>query len=250
MTEFFYALFSTLIVSLVSLIGIFTIKINEKTLQKSLMPMIAFAAGALFGDVFIHIIPEIFKNDSTSPNSQSLMILLGIIIFFVIEKFLQWRHCHELPDQHHHPHPVGMMTTIGDAIHNFTDGIMIGASFIISIPVGIATTLAVIFHEIPQEIGNFATLIQAGYTRRKALIYNFISALTAFLGVFLVFSLGNNVTNISDLILPIIAGSFIYIAGSDLVPILHTSNRAKDAAFQLSALSAGVLVMYLLIFLD
>lgn len=165
----FYTVISVIIVSIISLVGIFTLSLKAKSLEKILIYMIAFAAGALLGDVFIHLLPEISENEFTF--SSSLYILLGIAFAFVIEKFARWRHCHN-PTTKSHPHYLSTMNLFGDGVHNFIDGIIIGVSYLVSIPIGIATTLAVVFHEIPQEIGDFSVLIYAGFTRKKALFFN------------------------------------------------------------------------------
>lgn len=248
-SPFWACLLAVTVVSLISLIGIFTIGLQEKFLRNILKILIAFAAGSLFGDVFIHIIPETFE--AIPAPWPGILILSGIIGFFLIEKFLLWQHCHELPDQKHH-HPVGPMTIIGDGIHNFLDGILIAGSFLISTELGIATTIAVILHEIPQEIGNFATLLKAGYSKSKALLFNFLSALTAIFGALLVFILGQNIEGLSLYLLPFTAGSFIYIAGSDLIPMLHDreENSFRENFSQLIALIGGMGIMYLLIFLE
>ncbi|MDD2647036.1 MAG: ZIP family metal transporter [Patescibacteria group bacterium] len=174
-----YAFLSALIVSLISLIGVFTLSIKKEALNKIVHVLVAFAVGGLFGDAIIHLIPEAFK---TNPNSLSvsLLILLGIFIFFGMEKILRWRHCHEsdCPEHHH----LATMNLVGDAVHNFIDGLIIGVSFMVSLPLGLATTVAVVLHEIPQEVADFGVLIYAGVPVKKALGYNFLSALLAVLG--------------------------------------------------------------------
>ncbi|MBD3270198.1 ZIP family metal transporter [Candidatus Peregrinibacteria bacterium] len=249
MTSIWYALLSTLLVSLISLIGVFLISMSKDRIKKIMTPLIAFATGAMFGGAFLHMIPEAYAHAEHDHSSGiSMLIVTGVIVFFLTEKFLHWRHCHHLPDSSDHKHPVGPMTLFGDSIHNFTDGIIIAASYMISIPLGLAATLAVIMHEIPQEIGNFFTLLKAGYSRFKALFFNFLSALTAFLGVILVYSFGPQIETLPEYIVPITAGGFIYIAGSDLVPILHQENKTSDTFKQFSALLFGIIVMYFLKF--
>src|SRR3989344_3424132 len=175
-----YTILSVLIVSIVSLIGILALSIKTDKLKKILIYTISFSAGALFGDAFIHLIPEAVKETGFGLKT-SLFILLGIIFSFIIEKFIHWRHCH-LPHSKEHIHPFAVMNLLGDGIHNFIDGIIIGASYLASIPTGIATTIAVILHEIPQEIGDFGVLLQGGFSKSKALAFNFLTAATAILG--------------------------------------------------------------------
>jgi len=152
-----YTIASVLVVSLVSFIGVLTLSINEKKLQKILLFLVSFAAGALLSDTFIHLLPEIIEKNGFTL-TISLNLLLGILIFFILEKFIFWRHCH-IPTSKRHPHPVVFMNLIGDGMHNLLDGMIIAGSYLTSIPVGIATTVAVILHEIPQEIGDFGVLI-------------------------------------------------------------------------------------------
>jgi zinc and cadmium transporter len=239
-----YSFLSVLVVSLISLIGIITLAIKQNTLKKYLLLLVSFSAGALFGGAFIHLIPEAFHEYGHNI-SISISLIAGILSFFIMEKFIHWRHCH-IPTSKQHPHPLGMMNLIGDAFHNFIDGLLIAGSFIASIPLGISTTLAVILHELPQEIGDFGVLIYAGYTRKKALLFNFITALTSFLGVALALLLNNWIPNLTQFLLPFTAGGFIYIAGSDLIPELKKSNTLGKSLLQLIAISLGILIMLIL----
>lgn len=244
--SFAYALLSVIVISLVSLIGIATLSIKLDRLKKMLLVLVSFAAGALLGDVFLHLLPELIEAGFAL--SLSFMILGGIGFSFVIEKFIHWRHCH-VPTTKQHTHPVATMNLIGDGVHNFIDGIIIGASYLVSIPAGLATTLAVLLHEIPQEIGDFSVLLHAGYTRRKALTMNFLLALTSIFGVVIVFLLGA-IERIVPFLVAFAAGNFIYIAGSDLIPELHKETGLKSAFYQLLALIVGVLVMASLLLLE
>jgi len=243
-----YSISSVLLVSLFSLIGAITILMSEKKIKGLIFALVALSVGALFGDVFIHIIPELYE-ESFNPDSISLLIILGIVIFFVLEKFLHWQHSHPCEEphcEHHQIEPVGKMVLISDGLHNFIDGIIIGASYLISLPVGIATTIAVILHEIPQELGNFGVLLHSGYSKGKALFYNFLSALTAFVGVLIPLTFGGG-EELANFILPIAAGGFIYIAGSDLIPELHDGKRdVTKASTQLLFIIIGVALMFAL----
>ena len=251
-----YAFISVIIVSILSLIGVVSISVKESVLRRMLFFLVALAIGALFGDAFIHLIPEAFSPGNNIPLS-SLFIIIGILSFFILEKYLHLHHehdeCRHIGDETCPPGvilPVGRLVLISDAIHNFIDGILIGVSYLVSVPVGIATTLAVILHEIPQEIGDFSILLLAGYTRKKALLYNFLSACTAIVGVFLVFLAGNIFQLFLTLLIPFTAGIFIYIAGVDLVPELHRRKNQKDAFFEVLGIILGVLAMYLLLFFE
>jgi len=242
-----YSLVSVSIVSLISFLGLLTLSIKIDKLKKILLYMVSFSAGALFGDAFIHLLPEIIKEVGFGVNI-SIYVMSGIGFSFIIEKFIHWRHCH-IPHSKEHIHPFAMMNLFGDGVHNFIDGIIIGASYLVSVPVGIATTLAVILHEIPSEIGDFGVLLQGGFTKAKALFYNFITALTAVLGAIVSLLISSYVENITTFLIPFAAGTFIYIAGSDLIPELHKEVEVKKSLFQFIAIVLGVLVMFLLLVL-
>lgn len=209
--------------------------------------MISFSAGALLGDAFLHLIPH--SVESIFSLQTSFLILFGILVMFFVEKIIHWRHCHE-PTCASHPHPFAIMNLIGDLIHNFIDGLIIGASYIVNIPLGIATTLAVIFHEIPQEIGDFGVLIHGGFSKGKAIFYNFVTALTAIVGVIMALIIGSKIGSLAHLLIPFAAGSFIYIAASDLIPEMHKEQRFWRGLLQLALILLGILVMFGLLFLE
>ncbi len=247
---FIYALVSVLAVSLISFVGLFTLSIKEAVLKEYVFVMVSLAVGALLGDAFIHLIPE-----SLDKIQNGMLVVLaiagGMFIFFILEKFLHWHHhLEENDEKNHHLHHVGKMILISDGLHNFIDGLIIGASYIVSIPVGVATTIAVIFHEIPQEIGDFGVLLHSGYTRRRALWFNFLSALMAIVGVALAFLLTDFADIVSLWALPVAAGGFIYIAMSDLVPELFKTKNKKHIAIQIVAVLLGFLCMLALLLLE
>ena len=244
---FFYPLFSVFLVSLISLIGIFTLSLRQKTLENILLYLVSFSTGALFGDAFLHLLPEIARENGFNL-LVSLSLLGGIVFFFIVEKFICWRHCH-VPTSKEHPHPFAFMNLLGDGVHNFIDGLIIGASFLIGMPVGIATTIAVILHEIPQEIGDFGVLVYGGFSKKTALFLNFATSLTAFLGVFLGIFLGS-LPQINLFLIPFAAGGFVYIAGSDLIPQLHKERKPLKSFFQLLSLTGGIFIMVLLLLID
>ncbi len=245
---YIYALTSTIIISLVSLVGVFSLSIKEEFVRKYVLLFVSMAVGALLGDTFIHLIPESFEmiGDGTT---VGLLILAGIFIFLILEKFLHWHH-HDDDTSEHHVHPVGKLVLFSDGVHNFIDGVIIGISFLVSIPVGIATTIAVILHEIPQEIGDFAVLLHAGYTRKRALLLNFISALSAVLGTLFAFALGEMGETFTSWILPIAAGGFIYIASSDLIPELHKTKSGRQSLLQFFFIIIGVGLMLAMTLLE
>lgn len=249
-TTYIYGLGSVIIVSCISLVGVFILSIKEASLRKYIYLFISLAAGALMGDAFIHLIPEAFEAIE-SPVIVSLLIIAGIGAFFALEKFLHWHHHGEPEHQHeNYIHPVGRLVLVSDGVHNLIDGIIIGVSFMVSVPVGVATTVAVILHEIPQEIGDFTVLLHAGYKRSRALWLNFLSALMAVAGVLIAFMLGEAGNGLAMWVLPLAAGGFIYIAVADLIPELHKTKNAAHSFLQIVGVVVGVTAMYALVFLE
>lgn len=241
---FLYSLLSVMIVSLISLIGIFSIPIKTENLRKILLYFVSFSAGALMGDVFIHLLPEVVKAGFTT--YSSIYILSGIVFSFIMEKFIQWRHCH-LPITQSHQHRFVTMNLFGDAIHNFIDGLIIGSSYLTSIPLGISTTIAITLHEIPQEIGDFGVLLHGGYSKKKALFFNFIIALTAVLGTILVLITSGWFQQSTQFLNCFAIGTFIYIAGSDLIPELHKEGETKKNIKQIISFIFGIAIMFTLL---
>lgn len=244
-----YSLISVSIVSIVALVGVFFLSLSRQRLQRVLLYLVSFAVGGLFGDAFLHLLPEAFEKlgDNFFP---PLYILAGIFLFFIVEKIVRWRHCHIPEHEHQNCKPAALMNLVGDGLHNFIDGVLIAASFIVDLKLGLATSLAVILHEIPQEIGDFGVLLHSGFTVKKALFFNFLSALTAFLGVLLTLFLSQIMENFSLFIIPIAAGGFIYIAGADLIPELQHEINWKSSLKQLLTMVLGVLIMFSLLFLE
>lgn len=256
-----YALLSVALISLISLGGITLLGMAEERLHKILIYLVSFSAGALLGDVFIHLLPEMIEEFGFELRA-SLLVLSGVVFSFVIEKFIHWHHCHnphfsehDHPDHchdHHHAHEKTFtyMNLIGDAFHNFIDGMTIAASYLVSIPAGIATTFAVMLHEIPQEIGDFAVLLHGGFSKKKALLFNLLSASFALIGAAVVLVLSSTVENLTSILIPFTIGSFIYIAGTDLIPELHKETNEVRSFFQLLAFIAGIGIMMALLLLE
>lgn len=243
-----YGIASVFAVSLISFIGLFTLSLSTTLLNRGLLYMISFSAGALFGDAFIHLLPEVVEEYGFGINI-SLFILSGIVFSFVVEKFIHWRHCHH-PTTSNHPHPFALMNLVGDAVHNLIDGLIIGASYLISIPVGFATTIAVILHEIPQEIGDFGVLLHGGFSKKMALLLNFLTALVSFVGLFIALYLGVSTENMTMFLIPFAAGNFIYIAGSDLIPELHKEVGVTKSLSQLLTFLLGIAIMFALLLVE
>ncbi|MBF0490132.1 MAG: ZIP family metal transporter [Candidatus Omnitrophica bacterium] len=244
-----FTLSSVLVVSFISLIGIFTVSFGIDRLRKMILYMVSFAVGGLFGDAFLHLLPEAFEKLGINVWT-SLGVLAGVILFFILEKFLRWQHCH-VPTSEDHQHPFVTLNLVGGTVHNLIDGMIIAASYMVSVPVGLATSLAVVFHEIPQEIGHFGILIHGGFSVRKAMLFNFFSALASCLGAFIILVIGPHCAKFSLYLLPMTAGGFLYIAGSDLIPELHQHNSKASASLgQLTCILLGILVMMSLKFIE
>lgn len=239
-----YTLASVIVISLASFVGVIAISSNRAGVQQAVFIMVSLAVGAMFGDVFIHLLPQAFAT-TVNTVATSVYILAGILMFFLLEKFLLWRHEH-VPHYGDCIHPVGYVTLVADGLHNLIDGLLIGSSYLVSAPVGVATTLAVLLHEIPQEIGDFGVLLHAGFRPGQALWLNFLSALTAILGAIAALVAGSLMKGMPVVVLPLTAGGFIYIAGSDLVPELHKEREPVKSLIQMAAIGVGVGLMLLL----
>ena len=240
-----YTLASVFLVSVISLVGILALSLKDKILKKLLVIIVSFSAGALLGDAFIHLLPEIVESEGFTL-SISLYVLFGIFVFFVVEKLINWRHCHDIACETH-SQSFTYMNLVGDGVHNFIDGMVIAGSFLVSVHLGIATTVAVILHEVPQEIGDFAVLVYGGFKKSKALMYNLLAALAAVVGASIMLVLENYIAYLPIFLVPFTAGGFIYIAGSDLIPELHKEVRPWVSLAQIIALVTGVGIMVLLI---
>ncbi|MCS7119964.1 MAG: ZIP family metal transporter [Nitrososphaerota archaeon] len=249
MSVWLYGVSSSILVSLLSLVGILYFLISEENLKNIILYLVSFSAGGLFGDAFIHIIPELGEHSGFTPDT-SIFILLGIVSSFIVEKFFQWRHCH-IPTSEEHPHSFAYVNLFGDSVHNFIDGLIIGGSYMMGTSVGVATTLAVMFHEIPQEMGDFGVLIYGGFTKKKAVMFNLLTAFTALIGTIAALMMGTMINSFTSYLMPFAAGSFIYIAGSDLIPEIRKEepNLLKSTT-QLLSLTLGILVIFSLSFLE
>lgn len=235
---FVWIIISTVLVSVISLAGIFTLGIKTKVFDRILVLLVGFATGSLIGSAFLHLLPEAIERSGT--DLVFFYALIGFTFFFIMERFLHWRHCHDgVCDIHTFTH----LNLIGDGAHNFIDGLIIAASFITDFKLGIITTLAVIFHEIPQEIGDFGILVYGGISKPKALLFNFICAAGAILGAMIGYALSNITANISLFLIPFTAGGFIYIAASDLIPELHKEKGNMKANMALVAFIFGLIFM-------
>jgi len=241
MSTLILILASTFLVSAISIIGILFLVLRKKLLDKISLMLVSFASGSLLGGAFLHLIPE-----ALSPYDESvfIVILVGIFVFFLLEKSL-WKHCHEKECP---VHPFAYLNLFGDGLHNFIDGLIIAASFLVSIPLGTAATMAVISHEVPQEIGDFGILVYGGLSKSKALFYNFLTAITALVGatfMYVLYVFSPFIPNMAYL-LAFAAGSFIYIATTDLIPELRKEKNLTISIAQIILLLAGIASMWVL----
>ena len=225
---------------MISLVGVFTLSIDEEKLKRITIHLVSLSAGGLLGAVFIHLLPE--SIETGEPSFVFAYVLVGFVLFFIMEKFLHWHHCRENRCK---VHSLAYMNLIGDAIHNFTDGLIMAAGFLTSPALGVITVVAIALHEIPQEIGDFGVLIYAGLTRKKALVYNFIVALTAILGGLVGYFLSSAFNFIVPFLVPFAAGGFLYISASDLVPEIREEHSVKKSAVNFAAFFIGIGVMLL-----
>ena len=229
---------SSFLISLIAFVGMVVLFLKEELLTRILLILVAFSAGALMGGAFLHLLPETIEKSTGI--EVFLWLLGGFILFFFIEKVLQWHHCHRVK----HVHTLGFMNLIGDAVHNFSDGLIIAASFITKVPLGVVTTLAIALHEIPQEIGDFGVLVYSGYKKERALLLNFLAALTVIFGGIVGYFISGYVEKFTIFLLPLAAGGFIYIASSDLIPEIRKETSLKRGTLSFMAFLFGVLFMY------
>lgn len=237
---FLWILSATVLVSVISLVGIFTFGIKTKILDKILILLVGFAAGGLIGGAFLHLLPEAIEERGC--NIVFFYALVGFTVFFLMERYLYWRHCHNGTCD---VHMFTYLNLIGDGVHNFTDGLIIAASFMTDFKLGVVTTLAVVFHEVPQEMGDFGILVYGGFSKTRALFYNFLCALSAILGAIIGYILSSITENISVFLISFTAGGFIYIAASDLIPELHKQKENRRANVAFVAFVLGLVFMML-----
>ena len=235
---------ATVFVSLLSLVGIVLFLFAKKRMEGILFFLISFSAGTLLGAAFFDILPEAVEG-AAHPEGVLELAFAGLIFAFVVEKIIHWHHHHAGSEKEHH-HPLGMLTLVGDGVHNFFDGVAIAAAFLVNVPLGITTTLAIALHEIPQEIGDFGLLLYSGYSPAKALAFNLLSALAAVVGGVAFYLFSSSVAHAESYALALTAGMFIYIASADLMPELHKEKGTRASALQLFLLLAGAAAIWLI----
>jgi len=243
-----WTLLSVGVVSALSLVGAVALVLRPSTLERGLLVLISFAAGALLGDAFIHLLPEVAESEGGFDLTASFAVLGGVIVFFVLEKVLHWHHSH-----YGHGdvvHPVAVTNLVGDGLHNFVDGSIVAGGFLVSTKVGIATAVAVVLHEIPQELGDFGILVRAGVKPRRALALNAMTALMAIAGAVATLLVSSVVEGLERVLIAMTAGAFVYVASTDLLPELHKEPDARKSTLQLAGVLAGVGVMTALALLE
>ncbi len=245
-----YTLVSVVVVSLVSLSAILFLSLHKTLLHRVLLFLVSFAVGALIADPFLHLLPQALEG-GMSPLRFGAIAVGGVLVFFILDKVLRTGHKHMLPHQHAHAvKPYVWINLVGDGIHNFLDGVLIAGTYLISVPLGVTTTLAVIIHEGAQELGDYAVLVKGGLSKTKALYFNFLTALTAVFGGVLTLLLGSRIESLALMLVPFTFASFLYIALASLLPEMHHEETPGKLALQILGVVLGVLVMVALLFLE
>lgn len=245
MDPLLWILGSTFLVSLISFVGTLTLLVKERLLEKILLSLVSLSAGVLLGGAFLHLLPEAIETLG-SKQEVFLIFLAGFSLFFVLEQFIAWHHCHLTPSKHH-VHPMAYSNLLGDGVHNFVDGLVIAGGFLAGLPTGMATAFAVALHEIPQELGDFGVLVYGGFKPTKGLAFNFLSGLVAVLGGLAGYFLSTSLEGFVPFLLPFAAGNFVYVASSDLIP--EIKKHPKTISRQLlhfAIFLAGMFAMYAL----
>jgi zinc and cadmium transporter len=252
MSTFIFVLLFSLIGSIGALTGAGILLAFPKLHERLKTPLLSYAIGTLLGATFLALLPEAIETIDSHTAFQ--VVLIGFIFFFILEKILRLPHGHAHSAGHRHTadlknehtQPVGILILIGDAFHNFVDGVLIATAFLVSIPLGVITALAVVVHEVPQELGDFVILIESGMEKMKAYWANFISALTTVLGALLTFWLHGSIEAYTPYIIALSASSFLYIAAVDLSPILHHYTEFKSGIKQTAGIVAGIFTIVLI----
>lgn len=243
----FNSLIATFLVSVISFIGILSLFFKDRILNKIVFYLVAISAGSLMGGAFLHLIPEAMESVGSGHgvDNVALSILVGFIAFFILERVLHWHHCHKHGGDCS-VHPFTYLNLIGDGLHNCIDGVVIIAAFSVSYELGIATTMSIILHEIPQEISDFGVLVYGGFTKSKALAFNFMSGLLALVGAFLGYLLINAAQGAMPILLGLTAGGFIYVSASDLIPEMHKESKFSKSLIAFICFFLGVSLMFFL----
>jgi zinc and cadmium transporter len=236
--EFLWIMGSAIIDALLGFVGVFSLWLSRQDMKKIAQVLVAFAAGSLLGGAFLHLLPE--SLEALEAGEVLTIALLGFVLFIFLEAYVHWHHCKECKI-----HPFSYVMLVGDGVHNFLGGLILAASFLISIPLGIATIVAIIAHEFPQQLGIFGVLVKGGFSRNKAIIYSFIAQSTIILGALVGYLISGMVEGITILLVPFAAGNFIYIAAADLIPEMHKA-EGWEKVKNITILFVGIVLMWAL----
>ncbi len=235
-----WIILATILTTLLGLVGLFSLLIKKRLLERITLTLIALSAGTLMGGAFFHLITE--SLETHPPLITFSIVIVGFIAFFLIEGFFHWHHC-----ERSEGHPFTYMMLVGDAIHNVIDGLVIAASFIVNVPLGVITTLMILAHELPQELGLFGVLIYGHHNRNKAIVYSVLAQSTVIVGGLLGYLLSSNINTLSTFLVPFAAGGFLYISASDLIPEIHKIHSCNfNHSFKsLIPFTIGIILMIL-----
>jgi len=243
MSVLFSIILATFLITLSVWLAILLLFLKKELLLKITLYLVSLSAGVMMGGAFLHLLPEALEKISNG--NLFFVVLASFVFFFLIEKVFHWRHCH---DGYCKIHTFGYMNLLGDGAHNFIDGLIIAATFLIDLKLGFVTTFAVALHEIPQEIGDFGVLIHAGFKKKKALVVNYLVALSVVLGGIVGYFLSSILFNLIPYLLPVAAGGFIYIAASDLIPEIKKETKTKRSLISFLVFILGIVLMFVLKF--
>ncbi len=238
MSTLAWIIVSGLAMSLLALVGTISVLAPPATIERFLLPVVGFAAGSLLGGALFHMLPESIEAIGNRLGVY-LALVAGFLVFFVLEQFLHWHHCHRADHATHQP--LGYLILIADGLHNFIGGLAVGGAFVVDTRVGLVAWLVAAAHEVPQELGDFGVLMHSGWRRRSALAWNFASALTFLVGSLVAYAIADQVE--VAFLLPFAAGNFIYIAAADLLPEIAREESARDKLTTTAAFLAGLSVL-------
>lgn len=242
MAHFNWVLAATVLVSLTAWLGILTVYLKDDLLDRLLLVLVALAAGTLVGGAFLHLLPEAIEQTQGELTTIFAISLVGFCTFYVLEQFVAWHHHHEAT----HYKPVSVLVLASDTVHNFLDGIVIAGAFLADVRVGLVTTAVIGLHEIPQEISDFGVLVYSGFSRRKALVLNYLTQASIIVGGVVGVLLSDAVADLPTLLLPFAAGSFLYVAASDLIPEIKSDDDVRRNALHFGVFAVGLVLMFLL----
>ena len=243
-----YAIISVLIISLLSIVVVVPFLLKRKISKHTLLFLLSISVGVLLSTVFMDLLPETIEHGYNI--GTALYILMGFIIMFILEKFVHWHHnkgCENGNCGHSHAYNLAPINLIGDGIHNFIDGMVVAGAYAANVTLGMTATISIIFHEIPQELADFGVLLYSGYSKKRALLFNFLSAATAFIGLALGLILIGRLHGFTEFIIPFAAGNFLYIAASNLLPQLHRHCKLKETLLHIFAILLGVAIIVVVI---